>query len=220
MNKNNVATIKGNVISDVEFSHETHGEKFYEGIIKTERTSGACDLIMFFIPEILLVTDLKGKKISVTGELRSDTKNENIDTYGKRQINYIFVNSFEIVNEYEEDEDEITLNGFVCFSHIKETAKTKRYLSEVMIATDRGKYNRSDYSPCLFWGRNAVFVSKLPVGTKISIKGRVQSRYFDKDGRRVDAIEVSVKEIISYEKPEEKEDKKDEENEIKNATIE
>ena len=41
-------------------------------------------------------------------------------------------------------------------------------------------YNKSDYLPCIAWGRNARFVKNFSVGDKVSVTGRIQSRDYQK----------------------------------------
>ena len=57
-----------------------------------------------------------------------------------------------------------------------------------MIAVNRA-YNKSDYIPCIAWGRNARFADSLAVGDKVELTGRIQSREYKK-------TDVSGAEII------------------------
>jgi single-stranded DNA-binding protein len=63
----------------------------------------------------------------------------------------------------------------------------------MLIAVNR-PYNKSDYIPCIAWGRNARYSEKLHVGDHIKIWGRVQSREYQK---KVQEEQVITK--IAYE---------------------
>ena len=61
-------------------------------------------------------------------------------------------------------------------------------------------YGKSDYIPCIAWGRNAGYGGSLSVGMKIMITGRIQSREYKKKdesgcGILKIAYEVSVLKI-------------------------
>ena len=71
-----------------------------------------------------------------------------------------------------------------------------------MLAVNR-MYNKSDYIPCIAWGRNAVYSATLDVGNRIAISGRLQSRQYKKrqdDGQVMikTAYEVSVLQLETF----------------------
>ena len=79
---------------------------------------------------------------------------------------------------------------------MKRTSPLGREICDLMLAVNR-MYNKSDYIPCIAWGRNAGYAEKLGVGTKLVIEGRMQSREYKKkleDGTAEmrKAFEVSV----------------------------
>ena len=92
--------------------------------------------------------------------------------------------------------NEVVLNGYVCKKPIYRKTPFGREISDILLAVNRA-YNKSDYIPCIAWGRNARFCENMEVGTEVKVVGRVQSRTYEKkfeDGRieqRV-AYEVSI----------------------------
>ena len=70
-----------------------------------------------------------------------------------------------------------------------------REIADVLLAVNR-EYGRTDYIPCIVWGRNARFVSRLKVGNQVQVTGRIQSREYEKmeESEKVKkrAYEVSV----------------------------
>ena len=107
--------------------------------------------------------------------------------------------------------NEVVLVGYICKKPIYRQTPFGREISDLLLAVNRA-YNKSDYIPCIAWGRNARFCQELEVGTEVKVVGRVQSRNYEKkheDGTvetRV-AYEVSVG---SLEVINENEDKKEE----------
>ncbi len=94
------------------------------------------------------------------------------------------------------DMNEIFLDGFICKQPVFRVTPLKREIADLLIAVNR-PYNKSDYIPCICWGRNARFCGKRTIGEHVKIKGRIQSREYVKkfpDGSsetRV-AFEVSI----------------------------
>lgn len=198
--ENNKATIFGEVSSDFNYSHETAGENFYMVDVKVKRLSGIFDVIPVMISERLINpnTDLRGFFVEVKGQFRSFNKLVN----DKRSLllflfaNEVFLTNKQSTNEYE---NRIYLSGYICKPVVCRTTPLGRNIADILVATNR-HYNKSDYIPCIVWGRNARFIGQFPVGTKVEISGRVQSREYLKkfeDGSeetRV-AYEVSVSKI-------------------------
>jgi primosomal replication protein N len=187
----------GKIASDKSYSHEIYGEKFYVFNLEVIRLSSTVDIIPITISERLL-TDVSldiGKKVAVEGQFRSYNNYEN-----ERNRLILTVFAKEIVETEEEEKEEITnevlLTGYICKKPIYRQTPFGREISDVLLAVNRA-YNKSDYIPCIAWGRNARFCQNIEVGTEIKISGRVQSRTYEKkyeDGRvetRV-AYEVSV----------------------------
>ena len=92
--------------------------------------------------------------------------------------------------------NEVVLDGYLCKKPIYRKTPFGREISDILLAVNRA-YNKSDYIPCIAWGRTARFCENLAVGTELRVIGRVQSREYEKkyeDGtveKRI-AYEVSV----------------------------
>lgn len=191
----NKAIVAGIVKTPLEFSHKTYGEAFYTFILGIERRSGYVDEINIMISERLIYESPLAMDdfVEITGQIR--TYNEN--NGGKNKLNVvIFAREILTSTEVMYYENYVFLEGFLCKPPIKRTSPLGRDICDLMIAVNR-MYNKSDYIPCIAWGRNANYAEKLWVGTKIYIEGRIQSREYKKkleDGesqlRR--AFEVSI----------------------------
>lgn len=175
--KNNRVTIAGEVVSDLVFSHETYGEKFYELSLKVARLSDIFDIIPVTISERLLMdNDIKlGSKIAGSGQFRSYNKLED----GKSKLMLtVFLRELLPYNEVE-NSNTIDIVGYVCKEPVFRTTPFKREIADVLLAVNRS-YNKSDYLPCIAWGRNARFVKNFEIGDKVSVSGRIQSREYQK----------------------------------------
>ena len=202
--ENNYLTLVGKVTGEKRFSHEIYGERFYIFDLSIPRLSGNADIIPITVSERLIRENTlsEGNKLLVKGQFRSYNSYEN----GKnRLILTVFAKDvLEVKDEEEENEmakkDEITnevvLIGFICKKPIYRQTPFGREISDLLLAVNRA-YNKSDYIPCIAWGRNARFCQELEVGTEVKVVGRVQSRNYEKkheDGTveaRV-AYEVSI----------------------------
>ena len=196
--ENNHLVLVGKIVSDKSYSHEIYGEKFYVFNLEVVRLSSTVDIIPITISEGLLAgMDLKiGKKVSVEGQFRSYNNYEN---ERNRLILTVFAKEIEELEDVEEKDEvtnEVILVGYVCKKPVYRQTPFGREIADVLLAVNRA-YNKSDYIPCIAWGRNARFCQNIEVGTEVKIVGRVQSRTYEKkheDGTvetRV-AYEVSV----------------------------
>ena len=191
MEENNRVLLVGTVNEDLTFSHEIYGEKFYGLSVATRRTSGAMDRVPVLVSEKLVNENdsYYGKTVQIMGEYRSRNTEK-----GNLTLN-VFANSFEVVADDTEHINEIYLEGFICKTPVFRTTPLGRQISELLVAVNR-RYNKSDYIPCITWGRNASFASRFDIGTKIAIEGRIQSREYKKvvDGNEVfkTAYEISI----------------------------
>lgn len=167
---NNTITVSGSIFGNPEFSHEVYGEKFYNFYIESERTSGKVDTLMCVIPEILIKNLKIGEKNKLIGEIR--TRNYWVDGKSHLQV-FVFVK--EIAEYYKTDINEVEIVGYIANQPIYRKTPLGREITDVLIAHN-GKYGKSSYIPTIVWGRNAMKVSDMEVGTKISVKGRLQSR--------------------------------------------
>ena len=201
--ENNHLVLVGKVTSDKRFSHEIYGEKFYIFDLAVPRLSGNADIIPITVSERLLsINELKiDSKIIVEGQFRSYNSYEN---ERNRLVLTVFAKDIKFVENQEEEievskdviSNEVTLNGYICKKPIYRQTPFGREISDLLLEVNRA-YNKSDYIPCIAWGRNARFCENIPVGTEVKIVGRVQSRTYEKkyDDGRVEtkvAYEVSV----------------------------
>lgn len=194
----NSVTLNGEICSEKEFSHEVYGEQFYTLKLSVKRLSEKADEILLTISERLTNLDelTVGTKVSILGQFRSYNKHEENKNH---LILSVFVRELVIINEEpEENKNSITLNGYICKTPVYRKTPLGREIADVLLAVNR-PYGKSDYIPCICWGRNARYASGLEVGQGVTINGRVQSRvYTKKIGEEVEertAYEVSVSKI-------------------------
>lgn len=198
---NNKVYLCGDIVSDPVFSHEIYGEGFYELQLSVPRLSDHRDIIPITISERLL-TDKQiviGNKIAVKGQFRSYNK---IFENKSRLMLTVFV------RELVEPDDSVNpnmveLSGFVCKPPIFRVTPFNREICDLLLAVNRA-YNKSDYLPCIAWGRNARYLKMIEVGEKLVIMGRIQSREYQKkldDGEEITrtAYEISVNKIATDE---------------------
>ncbi len=206
--ENNYLTLVGKVTGEKKFSHEIYGERFFIFNLEIPRLSGISDLIPITISERLINEDTlqEGRKLLVKGQFRSYNSYE---SEKNRLILTVFAKDVKVIEEEEEKNEEeneisrkdiitneVVLIGYICKKPIYRQTPFGREIADVLLAVNRA-YNKSDYIPCIAWGRNARFCQNLEVGAQIKLVGRVQSRTYEKkheDGTvetRV-AYEVSV----------------------------
>ncbi len=186
---NNHVLLKGKIKELPTYSHTVMGEGFFEMFVEVERLSEEVDVLPVTISE-RLITDFKiGDMIGISGQFRSYNKLE--DGRSKLMLT-IFVK--ELIDASEMNEiNQIYLIGYICKEPIYRTTPFGREICDMLLAVNRA-YNKSDYLPCIAWGRNARFVRDLGVGEKLEVQGRIQSRKYQKhlpDG--------SVESKIAYE---------------------
>ncbi len=194
MNNNKVHLV-GKVVSLPKLSHEVYEENFYELDLEVSRLSQSVDIIPIIIPEKILgeYNFEIGSILALNGQFRS--YNKQIDGKSKLVLT-VFVREILSQTEKEENPNTIELTGFICKPPIFRTTPFKREICDILLEVKRA-YNKSDYLPCIAWGRNARFAKNLSVGEKVSIFGRIQSRNYEKhyeDGRveKKTAYEISV----------------------------
>ena len=180
--ENNKVTLSGEIVSNFEFSHEVFGEGFYTAKLASERLNGTKDIVPIMVSDRIVDTeaDWEGSFVSVAGQFRSYNGMKD----GKRGVILsVFVEKFEYVAEEKEigikDENTISLDGYICKEPVYRKTPLGREIADVLLAVNR-PYGKSDYIPCIAWGRNAGFASILEVGTRLKIEGRVQSREYKK----------------------------------------
>lgn len=192
---NNIAHIRGTVVTEPAFSHEILGEGFYDLTVKVPRLSEQFDFLPVTISERLLGETKVGETLSIDGQFRSYNKLEE----GKSKLILTLFAKELLTEEDDLNSNTITLTGYICKSPIYRTTPFGREICDCLIAVNRA-YNKSDYIPCIAWGRNARFVKNLDVGSKVTITGRIQSREYQKkhDENNIEtktAYEVSISSI-------------------------
>ena len=198
--ENNQVTVMGEIMSDFSYSHEIFGEGFYMVDVKVQRLSDSMDIIPIMVSERLLdiTADYKGFFICVNGQFRSYNRHEERKN---RLVLSVFAREIEFMEEMEESAktNQIYLDGYICKAPIYRKTPLGREIADLLLAVNR-PYGKSDYIPCICWGRNARFASSFKVGERCIIWGRIQSREYMKKideenvERRV-AFEVSVSKL-------------------------
>ena len=193
-------TIAGKIVSDFEFSHEVYGEGFYMVDVSVNRLSNFVDYIPVMVSERLIDTTQNyiGQYIYVTGQFRSYNRHEEKKN---RLVLSVFARELEFMEQEEEDvkSNQIFLDGYICKEPIYRKTPLGREIADLLIAVNRS-YGKSDYIPCICWGRNARFASGFSVGAHVQIWGRIQSREYVKKLNELEtekrvAYEVSVSKI-------------------------
>ncbi len=198
---NNSISVVGTIISDFTFSHQVFGEGFYSFSLQVKRLSEACDILPVTISERLCDKSLLtiGTVVHILGQVRSynnfvesDRKNKLILTVFAREI---FIKD----SVQGENPNEVMLNGYICKPPVYRTTPFGREICDILVAVNRS-YNKSDYIPCISWGRNARFAGSLTVSDNLKILGRMQSRNYQKkleNGEVLEkvALEISVSKI-------------------------
>mgnify|MGYP004499936791 FL=1 len=185
--ESNYLTLVGKVTGEKKFSHEIYGERFFIFKLSIPRLSGNADIIPITVSERLITDEMlqEGKKLLVKGQFRSYNSYEN---ERNKLILTVFAKDVVEVEENEEDNEivkkdsisnEVVLIGFICKKPIYRQTPFGREIADILLAVNRA-YNKSDYIPCIAWGRNARFSQNLEIGTKVKVVGRVQSREYEK----------------------------------------
>lgn len=190
---NNNVRVTGR-IDGFAYDHTAYGEKFYASHVHIRRLSETVDDIPVIASEYLVKKDdFDGKYVEIDGEFRS----MNMDVEGKSKlILQIFAKNIRTTQEKLDDENKIVLNGFVVKKPVYRITPSGREITNMLIAVNRPRW-RSDYIPCVCWGRSAKWAEDLTVGTTISIEGRIQSRTYvkklsDEEREVRTAYEVSI----------------------------
>lgn len=198
--ENNQVSIVGEIISDFQYSHEVYGEGFYMVEVAVSRLSNFSDYIPLMISERLIDTSQSyiGQKVYVTGQFRSYNRHEELKN---RLVLSVFVREIEFIEEETEEmkSNQILLDGYICKDPIYRKTPLGREIADLLVAVKRS-YGKSDYIPCICWGRNARFAARFEVGVHVQIWGRIQSREYVKrlnedEVEKRTAYEVSVSKI-------------------------
>ena len=198
--ENNQVIMAGEIVSEFVFSHEVFGEGFYMLEISVRRLSNSYDVIPLMISERLIdvTRDYRGETIAVSGQFRSYNRPEEKKN---RLVLSVFVRELEFVEEEPESSrtNQIFLEGYICKMPVYRKTPLGREIADLLVAVNR-PYGKSEYIPCICWGRNARYASGFEVGAHIQLWGRIQSREYTKKiseeeiERRI-AYEVSVSKL-------------------------
>ncbi|MCC8136997.1 MAG: single-stranded DNA-binding protein [Clostridiales bacterium] len=198
--ENNQVSIMGKIISEFSFSHEVFGEGFYMVDISVQRLSDSIDIIPVMVSERLIdvTKDYQGASIQVFGQFRSYNRHE-------EKKNRLVLSVFARELSFTEDDsdkvksNQIFLDGFICKTPVYRRTPLGREIADMLLAVNR-PYGKSDYIPCICWGRNARFASGFEVGGHVQVWGRIQSREYvkkldEESAERRIAYEVSVSKL-------------------------
>lgn len=194
MNENNKVTVMGEIVSEFSFSHEIYGEGFYMVDILVPRLSESADLIPLMVSERLLdvKADYRGMNAKVSGQFRSYNRHEERKN---KLVLSVFVRDWEFIDEVERSEmtNHIELDGYICKEPVYRKTPLGREIADILLAVNR-PYGKSDYIPCISWGRNARYANEFEVGSRCKVIGRIQSREYMKK-----LTEEQVEKRIAYE---------------------
>lgn len=198
--ENNQVTIMGEIVSEFTFSHEVFGEGFYMVDVSVRRLSNSVDTIPVMISERLIDVneDYTGEFLMVSGQFRSYNRH---DEQKNRLVLSVFAREVSFIEEELDGAktNSILLDGYICKLPIYRKTPLGREIADLLLAVNR-PYGKSDYIPCICWGRNARFASAFEVGEHVQILGRIQSREYVKklsetETEKRTAYEVSVSKL-------------------------
>ena len=198
--ENNQVSVSGEIVSGFTFSHEVFGEGFYMVDILVRRLSDSADQIPVMISERLIDVsgDYVGEYIRIGGQFRSYNRHEEKKN---RLVLSVFAREVEFLDGEMENAktNQIFLDGYICKPPVYRKTPLGREIADLLIAVNR-PYGKSDYIPCICWGRNARFASGFEVGGHAQIWGRNQRREYVKklsetESERRIAYEVSVSKL-------------------------
>ena len=198
--ENNQVTVIGEVVSEFTYSHEVFGEGFYMMELLVKRLSNSCDRIPVMISERLIdvTKDCRGECIMVSGQFRSYNRHEELKN---RLVLSVFAREIEFIDEEPDGAktNHILLEGSMCKRPVYRKTPLGREIADLLLAVNR-PYGKSDYIPCICWGRNARYASSFDVGEHVRVLGRIQSREYVKKLSETEtetrvAYEVSVSKL-------------------------
>ena len=198
--ENNQVTIMGKVATEFSFSHEVFGEGFYMVEVEVKRLSNSEDRIPLMISERLIdvTQDYTGEYIMVHGQFRSYNRHEE---QKNRLVLSVFVREISFMEEEPDGTktNSIWLDGYICKEPIYRKTPLGREIADLLLAVNR-PYGKSDYIPCICWGRNARYASGFEVGEHVQLLGRIQSREYvkrisDTETQKRVAYQVSVSKL-------------------------
>ena len=169
----NLVELRGTIAAPPRFSHESRGIRFFIFPLETMRLSGAADTVNVLVRESMLPA-LPEERVTVQGELRSYNNRSGV---GNRLV--LTVLARELFDGGGDDMDFVTLTGAICKPPSLRVTPMGREICDIILAVNR-RYRRSDYIPVITWGAQARQTAEMPVGTRLLIRGRLQSRAYTK----------------------------------------
>ena len=203
--ENNQVAIEGEISGEYVFSHEVYGERFYVVDVLVRRLSGVCDAVPVTVSDRMIdvTQNDDGLYVRVSGQFRSYNQHDGIKN---RLVLSVFAQEIVFEGKLMNDMNQIFLDGYICKEPIYRKTPFGCKITDILIAVNR-TYGKTDYIPCVSWGRNARYASGFEVGSRIQICGRIQSRQYVKkldDGSAEErtAYEVSISklEVVANEK--------------------
>lgn len=200
--------MNGTVVEAPVFSHKCYGKRFVKFYLACERVSGAIDTVLCISREDYVLDEIAQKRVAILGEIR--TRNERVN--GKSSlVVYVYVKEPFSVADVDVKYNKANIDGTICKAPGHRITPLGRNIADVVIASNRPYNHGSDYIPCIAWGLNSIAVSNMPVGTKVNIVGRLQSREYEKmleDGTQETrtAYELSISQIDIAEQEEQKDE--------------
>lgn len=194
-NPNNRIAAAGKLDGELTLSHEVMNEPFYTGTLQVKRLSGAVDRLPVTIPGKLLacMPPNEGQLLMLTGQVRS--YNKVVDGSGRLMVT-LFAQS--IAEARESDTlNKVSLVGALCKPPIYRSTPFGREICDMMLAVNRA-FGKSDYIPCIAWGRNAQYAARFGVGDRVSLTGRMQSREYQKLMENGEYMTRSTYEISAF----------------------
>ena len=177
----NFIRLLGRVSTPPKYDHTVSGEDMLKLYVSASRLSGTEDILPVTVSS-RLVRDVieEGDTLEILGQIRS----YNIRSAGTgRLIISVFARELMMLSEEEalicQDVNEAELEGRIIKPVVYRTTPFSREIADVFIAVER-RYGKCDTLPCIAWGRNARAASELTVGDTVLIRGRLQSRQYNK----------------------------------------
>lgn len=192
----NAISVMGEIVSEFTFSHQVYGEGFYTFEVDVSRLSDIYDRLPVTVSERLVDIHAlgEGTLVHITGQVRSYNSFVAEDKRNKLILT-VFARHLEVLEQLDHrNPNEVVLNGYICKQPVFRKTPFGREISDILLAVNRS-YNKSDYIPCIAWGRNARYISGMNVGDNVTIYGRMQSRNYQKKFENGDVVEKTAYEI-------------------------
>lgn len=172
MNMNNLITVAGEIISEPEIENLLDGKEYLKFYLEIKRKSGISDFVPCLVKKDKAENIKIGNKIKGIGTIKSQT-------IIKHMVTRVFI---ETLTEYEgTDYNNVLINGFICVKNSpRETALSRRIISDIILASNRSNENESDYIPTILWSNTALNIDKCGIGSELLLHGKFQSREYQK----------------------------------------